>query len=116
MMLGACAGGAVRLLGGGRRLVVAEGLETALSLASGLLPGPMGLWAALSAPGMAALRLPPPLVAGLELVVACDGDHAGREAAHALAERATAAGWRVLRADPGCGLDFNDVLLGRTAA
>ena len=115
MMLGACAGGAVRLLGGHRRLVVAEGIETALSLASGLLPGPLSLWAALSAPGMAALRLPP-LVAGAEVVVASDGDRAGREAAHSLAQRATAEGWRVLRADPGCGLDFNDVLQGRAAA
>ena len=115
MMLGACAGGAVRLLGGHRRLVVAEGIETALSLASGLLDGPMSLWAALSAPGMAALRLPPP-AAGAELVVAADGDRAGREAAHALAQRADALGWRVSLADPGDGLDFNDVLMGRVAA
>ena len=115
MMLRATMGGAVRLLGGHRRLVVAEGVETALSLASGLLDGPMSLWAALSAPGMAALRLPP-LVDDAELVVASDGDRAGREAAHALAERATADGWRVLRADPGDGLDFNDVLRAEVAA
>ena len=115
MMLGACAGGAVRLLGGYRRFVVAEGIETALSLASGLLDGPMSLWATLSAPGMAALRLPRPM-AGAELVVASDGDRAGREAAHALAQRATAEGWRVLRAEPGDELDFNDVLTGRAAA
>ena len=115
MMLGATAGGAVRLLGGHRRLGVAEGIETALSLASGLLDGPISLWAALSASGMVALRRPP-LVAGAELVVACDGDRAGREAAHTLAQRATAEGWAVLRADPGDGLDFNDLLIGRVAA
>ena len=115
MMLGATAGGAVRFLGGHKRLVVAEGIETALSLASGLLDGPMSLWAALSAPGMAALRLPRPM-GGAELVVAADGDRAGREAAHALAQRATAEGWRVLRADPGDGLDFNDVLRAEVAA
>ena len=115
MMLGATAGGAVGLLGGHRRLVVAEGVETALSLASGLLDGPMSLWAALSAPGMAALRLPP-LVAGAELVVACDGDRTGRKAAHALAQRAAAQGWRVLRADPGDGLDFNDMLRAEVTA
>ena len=115
MMLGACAGGAVRLLGGHRRLVVAEGIETALSLASGHFNGPMSLWAALSAPGMAALRLPP-LAAGAELVVASNGDRAGREAAHALAQRADALGWRVSLADPGDGLDFNDVLMGGVAA
>ena len=115
MMLGACAGGAVPLLRSYRRLVVAEGIETALSLASGLLDGPLSLWAALSASGMAALRLPP-LVTGAELVVACDGDRAGREAAHALAQRAASTGWHVLRADPGDGLDFNDALLGRAVA
>ncbi len=115
MMLGRTAGGAVRLARQGGRLVVAEGIETALSLASGLLDGPMHLWAALSAGGMAMLKLP--LVeAGAELVVACDGDRAGCEAAHDLAQRATASGWRVLRADPGDGLDFNDVLMGRAAA
>ncbi len=115
MMLGATAGGAVRLLGGHRRLVVAEGIETALSLASGLLDGPLSLWAALSAHGMAALRLPRPM-AGAELVVASDRDRAGREAAHALARRATAEGWRVLRADPGDGLDFNDMLRAEAVA
>lgn len=116
MMLGATAGGAVRPLGSHRRLVVAEGIETALGLASsGLLDGPMSPWAALSASGMAALRLPP-FVASADPVVASDGDRAGREAAHALAERATAEGWRVRRADPGDGLDFNDALRGRVAA
>ena len=64
---------------------------------------------------MAALRLPP-LVAGAELVVASDGDRAGREAAEVLAQRATAAVWHVLHADPGDGLDFNDVLVGRVAS
>lgn len=116
MMLGATAGGAVRLLGGHGRLVVAEGIETAVSLASGLLDGPMRLWAALSAPGLAALRLPPPLVVDAELVVACDGDRAGREAARALAQRATAEGWCVSIADPADGLDFNDTLMGRAPA
>lgn len=75
----------------------------------------MTLWAALSTSGMAALRLPP-VTSGAELVVAADGDRAGREAAHALAERAHALGWRVLRADPGDGLDFNDLIMGRVAA
>ena len=115
MMLGATAGGAVRLLGGHRQLVVAEGIETALSLASGLLPGPMSLWAALSASGMTALRLPP-LVSGAELVVASDGDRAGREAAHALAERAHALGWAVSLAPAPDDQDWNDVLQGRVAA
>ena len=110
MSLGSVGGGAVRLYGAHRRLVVAEGIETALSLTSGLLDGPASVWAALSAPGMAALRLPPLPSAGAELVVAVDGDPTGRRAGRELAERATAAGWRVSMADPGDGADFNDIL------
>ena len=56
-MLGATQGGAVRLAEGAGPLVVAEGMETALSLACGLLRAPATIWAALSAPGIAALRL-----------------------------------------------------------
>ena len=84
-MLGATAGGAVRLADGPGRLVVAEGVESALSLASGLLDGPATIWAALSTSGLRGLRLP--LQAG-RLTIAADGDAPGREAAHALAERA----------------------------
>ena len=58
MMLGATAGGAVRVAGGDGPLVVAEGIETALSLASGLLSRPATVWACLSTAGMAGLRLP----------------------------------------------------------
>ena len=57
-MLGSTAGGAVTLQDGPGRLVVAEGIETALSLVSGLLPLPMRLLAALSTSGIRALRLP----------------------------------------------------------
>lgn len=114
MMLGACAGGAVRLAEGQGRLVVAEGIETALSLACGLLRGPVAIWAALSTSGMRTLNLP--TVPG-ELVIAEDSDEAGRTAADALAARAGAAGWRVFRLRPpaGCG-DFNDYLRGGVAA
>lgn len=114
-MLGAVAGGAVRLCEGGSELVVAEGLETALSLASGLLAGPVTLWAALSTSGMQGLRLP--ARAG-RLIVATDSDDngAGRAAGFALAERATALGWAVslLPAPDGC--DWNDVLCGKGGA
>ena len=61
-MLGAVAGGAVRLCEGGDVLAVAEGIETALSLASGLLKGPATIWAALSTSGGA--RPAPALAAG----------------------------------------------------
>jgi hypothetical protein len=57
-MLGTCAGGAVRLADGPDGLVLAEGIETALSLASGLLPGRLAIWSTLSTSGMRALNLP----------------------------------------------------------
>lgn len=59
MALGPTAGGAVRLTEGPGRLVVAEGLETALGLGCGLLDGPAAIWAALSTSGLRGLHLPP---------------------------------------------------------
>lgn len=109
MMLGATAGGAVRLSRAPGRLVVAEGIETALSLASGLLDGPATIWAALSTSGMVALRLPD--VPG-QLTVAPDGDKAGRGAAFTLADRAARVGWQVSILTPPDRADFNDVLRG----
>jgi Toprim domain len=113
LMLGATAGGAVRLSGVASRLAVAEGIESALSLLCGLLAGPAMVWAALSTSGMRSLRLP--RVAG-QLVIAGDGDKPGREAAHALASRADALGWQVSLIDPGAGADFNDILNGKAVA
>jgi hypothetical protein len=106
-MLGACSGGAVRLTSAPSRLVVAEGIETALSLASGLLDGPATIWAALSTSGVRALSLP---VGLKQLTIAYDGDASGRAAALALTKRAHASGFEVNLLDPGDGRDFNDVL------
>ena len=112
-MLGATAGGAVRLTDGPSRLVVAEGIESALSLLCGLLDGPATVWAALSTSGMRGLHLPPEPG---RLTIAPDGDGPGREAAHALAERAHGLGWKVGILDPGTGADFNDILTGKAVA
>lgn len=112
-MLGATAGGAVRLAHGPGRLVVGEGIETALSLLSGLLDGPATVWAALSTSGIRGLRLPPQPA---RLTIAPDGDEPGRAAALVLAERAHALGWAVGFLDPGDGLDWNDVLTGKAVA
>ena len=122
LMLGATLGGAVRLRegrGGDAPLVVAEGIETALSLltAPGLvLPSsspPPSVWAALSASNLAGLALPP---RPGRLVVAADGDPGGRRAAEALAARARDAGWDVaIRAAPE-GRDWNDVARERATA
>jgi hypothetical protein len=57
-MLGAVQGGAVRLPTGPQPLIVAEGIETALSLSSGLLRTPATVWAALSTSGIRSLQLP----------------------------------------------------------
>ena len=105
LMLGCCAGGAVRLSGGAGSLVVAEGIETALSLLSGITDARPRVWAALSTPGMAGLILPPDPG---ELVLAPDGDTPGQNAANKLADRAASAGWHVRIMKCPEGADWND--------
>ncbi len=112
MMLGRCAGGAARLSGGPGPLVVAEGIETALSLLSGLPDASPRVWAALSTSGMAGLILPPDPG---ELVLAPDGDAPGRSAANKLADRGSAAGWRVRIMHCPDRADWNDVSNGVAA-
>jgi phage/plasmid primase-like uncharacterized protein len=112
-MLGGTQGGAVRLSDGPSRLVVTEGIETGLSLLCGLLDGPAMVWAALSTSGLRGLHLP---TQPGRLTIATDGDAPGREAGHALAERAHALGWQVSTLDPGTGRDFNDILTGKAVA
>lgn len=113
-MLGATAGGAVRLSDGHSRLVVAEGIESALSLLCGLLDGPATVWAALSTSGLRGLRLPPNPG---RLTIATDGDAPGRAAGHALADRAHALGWQVSLLPAPDDRDWNDILTmkGETA-
>lgn len=107
MMLGRVCGGAVRLSHAPGRLVLAEGIESALSLLCGLLSGPLTVWAALSTSGLRSLRLPE--VPG-QLAIAGDGDTEGRKAAQMLAKQAHGLGWRVALLDPGDARDFNDIL------
>lgn len=107
--LGPIAGGAVRLYPEAPRLVVAEGLETALAAAILLrLPA----WAALSAGNLAdALALPP---AVQEVIIAADADAPGRNAARAAARRWRNEGRAVRIAAPDReGADFNDILQER---
>jgi hypothetical protein len=109
-MLGPTAGGSVRLSFGSGPLVVAEGVETGVSLLCGLLGEPATVWAALSTSGMRGLRLPSNPG---RLIIAPDGDLPGCEAARALAERADALGWHVSLLPAPQGSDWNDVLTGR---
>lgn len=112
-MLGAALGGFVCLTKADGPLVVAEGIETALSLASGLLARPATVWAGLSRAGVAGLRLP--LRPG-RLTIANDGDDPGRDAARQLAERASALDWTVSLLPAPDGRDWNDILQQKGAA
>ena len=106
LMLGRCAGGAVRLSGGLGPLLVAEGIETSLSLLSGITDAHPRVWVALSTSGMAGLILPRDPG---ELVLAPDGDAPGRGAANKLADRATTTGWRVRIMHCPDGADWNEL-------
>jgi putative DNA primase/helicase len=107
MMLGRCGGGAVRLGAIGDRLMIAEGIETALSAmqATGHVA-----WAALSTSGLRTLELPTEV---RHVVVLADGDDAGEAAACDAGLRWTREGRRVGIARPPRGFDFNDVLRGQ---
>lgn len=110
-MLGEVSAGVVKLSCiGAAPLVVAEGIETALSLASGLLRRPANIWAALSTSGLRSLPLQN---SSGQITIASDGDAAGRTAALALGERAHAAGWNVSLLPAPDGLDWNDVLINK---
>lgn len=106
-MFGPVKRGAVRLVQGNGGLIVAEGIETCLSIQSGISQPPFSAWAALSTSGMRSLRLPPEPD---KLIIAADGDTPGRQAAYHLAERARGLGWNVAVAEAPDGLDWNDVL------
>ena len=106
LMLGPCAGGAVRLSDGHGPLVVTEGIETGLSVLSELSDISPRVQAALGTSGMIGLALP--RQPG-ELIIAPDGDAPGREAAKKLADRATIAGWQVRILGCPDGSDWNDL-------
>lgn len=125
MMRGKALGGAVRLTDAGPNswLVVAEGIETALSLACGLLPAKATIWAALNTSGMKGIVLPEGRAK--KLLVAADfdeidertGNRPGTAAAEKLALRAREAGWEVRVKYPAGGLsDFNDELMQKNGS
>jgi len=108
MMLGPTRGGAVRLADPGKVLMVGEGIETCLAAmqASG-----HPAWAALSTSGLRTLDLPTSV---RDVIVLADGDEAGEAAARDCALRWKRQGRRVRIARPPQGMDFNDMLSGRT--
>ena len=107
MMLGPCRGGVVRLGPVGDRLMIAEGIETALSAMQAVA---QTAWAALSTSGLGALGLPKNV---RDVIVLADGDEAGEGAARDCALRWKRQGRRVRIARPPRGMDFNDMLRGR---
>lgn len=114
MMLGPCSGGYVPLSDAQGPLVVCEGIETGLSLLSGLLDGRHHVVAALSTSGIKGLTLPD---GAHDLIIATDGDMAGEDAGNALGRRAHALGWNVSLMPSPSGQDWNDVLIaGEVAA
>jgi len=110
MMLGPVAGGVVSLLPLGASLVllIAEGLETALSALLAFAEVPV--WAALSAGNLERLD-PPAQVTRIIILADHDASGTGLKAALRAAARHHAAGRRVwIALPPNPGDDFNDLL------
>ena len=105
MMLGRCAGGAVRLALVKDALCVGEGVETMLSVQQ---ETGRPCWAALSTSGLKALILPSNIT---QVTICADADDPGEQAAQFAAERWKGEGRKVKIARPTDGhKDFNDVL------
>jgi hypothetical protein len=79
MMLGLTSGGAARLGEADDELMVYEGIETCLAA---MQASEIPAWAALSAPGLRKLNLPPTVK---NIVALADGDDAGEAAAQCCA-------------------------------
>ena len=109
MMLGKAAGGAVRLSPLTELLIVAEGIESALSVLHAQANATV--WAALSASGIRNLCLPDSTIVKT-IIIAADHDSAGIKAAIQAAELWTATERTVKIALPPKDSDFNDVLMG----
>ncbi len=108
MMLGPCGGGAVRLGDPTDLLMVGEGIETCLA-AMQATGNPA--WAALSTSGMRSLDLPKGVG---NVIVLADGDDGGEAAARDCARRWKREGRQVRIARAPRGMDFNDILMGRS--
>lgn len=91
----------------GPKLVIAEGIETALSVyvATGL-----PTWAALSTSGMLNVKVPP-LEITQKIIIAADGDKAGENAAYKTADKLINESYQVSIALAPQAKDFNDLLM-----
>jgi DNA primase len=99
-------GGAVRLTPPASKLVIAEGIETALSA---VVAG-FAAWSAVAGGGMVSLELPDEV---LEVTIAADRDATGERYAERAAERWLGEGRRVcITRLAEQGTDLNDLLVG----
>jgi DNA primase len=109
MMLGKCAGGAVRLALANDTVAVAEGIEDALSV---MQETGLPAWAALSTSGLKTLELP---VSIINVTICADADEPGEKAAQEAAQRWLAEGRTVrIARPPGGHKDFNAALMAGT--
>ena len=107
MMLGQVLGGAVQLSDVAPEMIIAEGIETALSV---LQATGIPTWAALSTSGLKNLVLPSVV---RRITIACDNDQAGLKAANEAADKWTRERREVLLSIPPINKDFNDLLQGK---
>lgn len=98
-------GAAVRLAPATDRVVLAEGVETALSVMQATT---IPAWAGLGVNGLRCIELPESIV---DVVIAADADRAGIDAAEFLRKRLLAETRRVHVALPSVGNDFNEETL-----
>jgi hypothetical protein len=104
MALGPCRGSALHLAPAVSTLVIAEGIETAMSI---LQSTGKPTWATLGTSGLKALELPEVV---REVIIAAYGDKAGLKAAHAAALHFIQLSRNVRIALPPADSDFNDLL------
>ena len=107
MMLGDIKGGAVRFGEIDDTVILAEGIETALSLWQSTK---IATWACLSSTNMLEV-VPPPLKLVRNIIIAEDADKAGKRASGLLAKRLITLSYNVSIVSPPENMDFNDVLL-----
>jgi phage/plasmid primase-like uncharacterized protein len=102
-------GGAVHFAPAAKRLAIAEGIETTLSVMQAC-PG-LACWSALALGNVASVAIPDGVD---ELILCADADNKDSRAAERVLDAAARAHWREGRtirvALPPPGMDFNDVL------
>jgi len=106
MLLGEAKGGGIVFGSTALKLIVAEGIETALSIYQATK---ISTWSCLSTSGLINIIVPPKNITP-HIIIAADNDHAGVTAASTLSLRLLEKGYQVNIALPPVTKDFNDLL------